>query len=97
VEPAAIITAVAPLLAVLGGGIAFLINRSDRKRKENEALLIEYQRQQIAALEKKLQRANRRLRLMEGDAKKWREQLVANDITPVPEEWSTLPEDDLDE
>lgn len=44
--------AVLPILATLGGGLAFLINRADKRRERNEALLIAHLEKQVAQLEK---------------------------------------------
>ena len=78
-------------LGVLGGGVAWLINRADKKRDKQEADLIQTLRDRIEELTRKLRwwerRDNRRTRA--GD--KWREQLVKNHIEPDPEEW---PEDE---
>ncbi|WP_066303236.1 hypothetical protein [Arthrobacter luteolus] len=89
----AFLTALVPLLAAVGGGMAFLINRADKRRERNEALLIEHLKSQLQEKDKenrKLRRENKRLR---ADGTCWREQLIANDIKPQPEHW-TEPEDD---
>lgn len=78
-------------LTVLGGGVGWLINRADKKRESREAAVIQTLKDRIEELLKKLRwwerRDNRRTRA--GD--RWREQLVAHDIKPDPDEW---PEDD---
>jgi CO/xanthine dehydrogenase Mo-binding subunit len=78
-------------LGVVGGGVAWLINRADKKRDSREAAMIQTLKDYIEELKKKLRwwerRDNRRTRT--GD--KWRGQLIANQITPVPEDW---PEDE---
>lgn len=80
---AATITAVAGGLAVLGAGAKYLIDRMDRKRERREAAVEEL----LKALAAK---AERRYALLHATATKWREQLIANDIDPLPAEW---PED----
>lgn len=93
----AFLTALVPLLAAIGGGLAFLINRVDKRRERNEALLIEHLKTQLQEKDKenrKLRRENRRLR---ADGTSWREQLIANDIKPVPEQWTKPPEDEDDD
>ncbi|GAA1337096.1 hypothetical protein [Arthrobacter roseus] len=80
-EIAAIITAIGGALTVVGAGLGFLIKRADTKRKDRETALLEHMKARIAALEAE----TRRLR---ADATAWREQLIANDINPVPTHWT---------
>lgn len=89
-DPAALITAAVPLLAAIGGGLAFLINRADKRRQRNEDLLIEH-------LKRENRKLRRELRSVKSNATSWREQLIANDIKPQPEHWTELPEDPDDE
>lgn len=93
-EPAQLITAAVPLLAAVGGGIAFLINRADKRRERNEALLIEHLRERVRELEKQVKREQRIRRVKESDGRRWRDQLLVNDITPEPKEWTEIPEED---
>ena len=78
-------------LAVLGGGVGFLIRRADAKREKREADVIETLKGRIEELTRKLRwwerRDNRRTRT--GD--RWRGQLQSEGITPDPPDW---PEDD---
>lgn len=92
-EPAALITAVVPLLAAIGGGMAFLINRADKRRESNEALLIAHLNQQLAKKDKEIRQLRRENRVLRADGTSWREQLIANDISPRPEHWTEIPED----
>ncbi|WP_139244821.1 hypothetical protein, partial [Arthrobacter woluwensis] len=68
------------LLAVLGGGIRYLIGRSDKKREKREASVEELLRERIEALEAELKEA----KLVKRAAGKWREQLIAAGIEPDP-------------
>lgn len=81
-------------LTVLGGGVAWLINRADKKRDAREAAVIQTLKDRIEELKKTIASLRRKLagRTRAGD--RWREQLVANHIDPDPPEW---PEDDVDE
>lgn len=92
-EPAGIITAAVSGITVLGSGIAFLINRADKRRDRNEALLIEHLRDRVKELEKQLEREQRIRRIVAADGRHWREQLIQNDIQPVPSDWTEIPEE----
>lgn len=89
----ALLTALVPLLAAIGGGLAFLINRADKRRIRNEDLLIAHLEQQIKEKDRQLRRKERELRAVKADATSWREQLIEHDITPNPEKWTELPEE----
>lgn len=93
-EPAQLITAAVPLLAAVGGGIAFLINRADKRRERNEALLIEHLRERVKELEKQVRREQRIRRVKEADGRHWRDQLLVNDIQPEPRDWTDIPEEE---
>ena len=95
---AALVTAAVGLVGASGTGIWKLIARADRRREKQEALLIPTLRRQIEAKDAELskkERENRRLRhiidIIHGDAEKWREQLIRNDIDPEPADWSAYP------
>ncbi|QIG57690.1 hypothetical protein PP358_gp19 [Arthrobacter phage Shoya] len=77
-------------LTVVGGGIAWLVNRADKRRDAREAQVIQTLKDRVAELLKKVQWWERRddRRTRTGD--KWREQLIENHIKPEPSEW---PED----
>lgn len=77
-------------LTVVGGGIAWLVNRADKRRDAREAQVIQTLKDRVAELLKKVQWWERRddKRTRTGD--KWREQLIENHIKPEPSEW---PED----
>lgn len=91
-EPAGIITASVSILTALGGGIAFLINRADKRRDRNEALLIEHLRDRVRQLEAQLAREQRIRHIVAADGRHWREQLIENDIKPEPADWTDIPE-----
>jgi len=82
------------LVTVVGGAIAWLVNRADKRRDAREAEVIQTLKDRVAELLKKVRwwerYADRRTRT--GD--KWREQLIENHIKPDPAEW---PEDPADE
>lgn len=81
-------------LTVLGGGVAWLINRADKAREKREADVIQTLKDRIDELKKQLSRVTRRLNQRTRAGDRWREQLVAHDIAPDPDAW---PEDDDDE
>lgn len=93
-EPAGIIGAAVSAITVLGSGIAFLINRADKRRERNEALLIEHLRERVKELETQLKREQRIRRIVTADGRHWREQLIENDIPPEPRDWTEIPEED---
>jgi hypothetical protein len=81
-------------LGVLGGGIAWMVNRADKRRDSREAEVIQTLKDRIGELMKKIRwwerRDNRRTRT--GD--KWREQLIENHLKPDPAEWPEDPDDE---
>jgi len=81
-------------LGVLGGGIAWLVNRADKKRDEREAAVIQTLKDRIEELKRTIAALRRKLSVRTRAGDRWREQLVAHDIKPDPAEW---PEDDADE
>ena len=78
-------------LGVIGGGVAWLINRADKKRESREAAVIQTLKDRIEELKSQLARVTRRLNQRTRAGDRWREQLVAHDIKPDPDAW---PEDD---
>ena len=80
-------------LTVVGGGIAWLINRADKKRDSREAAVIQTLKDMVAELKKKLRWWERRdaRRTRAGD--NWRGQLLANQIKPEPADWPEDPEE----
>lgn len=86
------IGAVVALLGALGGGIAFLIRRADKKRETGETLMVEHFKEQLKKAEAEIRHLKRvaHARLVNGTA--WREQLLRNDIDPEPKEWTEVPE-----
>ncbi|MEA5454465.1 hypothetical protein SPF06_07005 [Sinomonas sp. JGH33] len=85
------LASVGTFLGVLGGGVAWLINRADRKRERRERELIAALKERIEELKAAVRRLERKLSVMRRTAGQWREQLIANDIEPDPSEW---PKDD---
>ena len=81
-------------LTVLGGGVAWLINRADKKRDAREAAVIQTLKDRIEELKKTIAALRRKLSIRTRAGDRWREQLVAHDIKPDPAEW---PEDNDDE
>jgi hypothetical protein len=85
------IGAVVALLGALGGGIAFLIRRADKKRETGETLMIEHIKTQL----RNALRENRWLQevadLRFKDGNDWREQLLRADLDPKPGNWTALP------
>ncbi|UDL14867.1 membrane protein [Arthrobacter phage Sarge] len=78
-------------LGVLGGGIAWLVNRADKRRDSREAQVIQTLKDRIEELKATIAKLTRRLNQRTRAGDRWREQLVAHDIKPDPAEW---PEDD---
>lgn len=84
---AGFITAVVALLGVIGAGIGFVIRRADRKRETGETELVEH-------LRKKIRNLKRKLTAREADGTMWKEQLLKNDIEPIPSTWTPFLEED---
>lgn len=78
-------------LGVIGGGVAWWFNRSDKRRDIREAAVIQTLKDRIEELKAQLARVTRRLNQRTRAGDRWREQLVAHDIKPDPDAW---PEDD---
>jgi hypothetical protein len=87
---AGIITAIVAGLSAAGAGAWKLIDRADKKRERREVAVEELLKAQYAKAEAELARVKRYCSQIKSAAGKWREQLIANDIDPVPAEW---PED----
>lgn len=95
---AGIITAITAALAAIGGGAWKLIDRADKKRERREIKVEELLKSRVATLEAEretekkdreqevsaLRRYSSRVKAAAG---KWREQLIANHIDPIPAEW----------
>ena len=78
-------------LAIVGPAAGFLITRADKKREKREADVIETLKGRIEELKASVRRLERKISALRRAAGRWREQLIAHDITPDPAEW---PEDD---
>jgi hypothetical protein len=79
------------LLGALGGGIAFLIRRADKKRETGEALMLNNLKGQIRDLKALNRWKDEIIHLQQRDGTAWREQLLRNDIDPAPAEWTQWP------
>jgi hypothetical protein len=88
------IGAIVALLGALGGGIAFLIRRADKKRETGETLMVEHFKEQLRKAEAEIRWLKRlaHARLLNGTA--WREQLLRHDLDPEPAEWTDVPEEE---
>jgi hypothetical protein len=78
-------------LTVVGGGIAYLINRADKRRDSREAQVIQTLKDRVEELKKSVAALTRKLSKRTRTGDRWREQLIENHIKPEPSEW---PEDD---
>ena len=85
-----LITAITTALAALGAGAWKLIDRADKKRERREAAVEELLKAQAAKAEALAAAVERRYARLHATATKWREQLIANKIDPLPADW---PED----
>lgn len=91
---AGLITAIVGALATIGGGAWKLIDRADKKREKREAAMEDVLNRRIAQLEAEAAEAKTQLAAagrynsrITAAAGKWREQLIAAQIQPDPEEW----------
>jgi hypothetical protein len=91
---AGIITAIVGLLGALGTGAWKLIDRADKKRERREIKVEELLKARVANLEAALRRKTKYCSAVKSHAGKWRDQLLVNDIEPVPEEWPEEEEPD---
>ncbi|AYN59015.1 hypothetical protein PBI_RYAN_23 [Arthrobacter phage Ryan] len=83
--------AVVALLGALGGGIAFLIRRADKKRETGEALMLNNLKGQIRDLKALVRWKDQIIQFQQKDGTAWREQLLRHDIEPEPAEWTEWP------
>lgn len=85
------IGAIGALLGALGGGLAFLIRRADKKRETGETFMIEHIKIQLrnALKENRWLQDVADLRFTDGN--RWREQLLRADLDPEPADWTALP------
>ena len=79
------------LTTVVGAGIAWLVNRADKRRDSREAQVIQTLKDRIEELKKTVAALTRKLSRRTRTGDKWKDQLIANHIQPDPPEW---PEDD---
>lgn len=88
---AGLIGSVVTLLACLGGGIAFLIRRADKKREAGEERMINHIKTQLRNALAEIGWLREVGDLRYADGNRWREQLLRADIDPKPEDWTPLP------
>lgn len=88
---AALVGAVVTLLGALGGGIAYLVNRADKKRETGEERMLNNLKHQISELKAKSRWQDEVIQLQQRDGTAWREQLLRHDIEPEPAEWTQWP------
>ena len=81
------ITAIVGAFTALGAGAWKLIDRADKKRERREVKVEELLKTRVANLEAEKEALRRYSSRIKGAAGKWREQLIANHIDPVPAEW----------
>lgn len=91
---AGFITAITAAVIALGGGAKYLIDRADKKRERREVAVETLLKAQVAELRTQLEEKEEELRSknqyaskIKSAAGKWREQLVAAGIKPLPEDW----------
>ncbi|MBT2594725.1 hypothetical protein [Arthrobacter sp. ISL-72] len=91
---AALITAITAAFVAVGGGAWKVIDRADKKRERREIKVEELLKSRVAALEAEKKdaeaaaKADRRYASrVKAAAGSWREQLIANKITPDPADW----------
>ncbi|WP_460994387.1 hypothetical protein, partial [Sinomonas soli] len=82
-----LLTAIGGLLGVVGGGVAWMVNRADKRREQNEANVIATLKERIEELKAALRRAEQKVHALRRTAGRWREQLIAHNITPDPADW----------
>lgn len=86
-----LIGAVVALLGALGGGIAFLIRRADKKRETGEMLMLNNLKHQLREAKAQIRWKDQIIHLQQKDGTAWREQLLRHDIDPEPAEWTEWP------
>lgn len=84
---AGFITAIVGAFTAVGAGAWKLIDRADKKRERREVKVEELLNKRVASLEAAAKAAKRHATRIEAAARRWREQLVAHNITPDPAEW----------
>lgn len=90
------IGAVVALLGAIGGGIAFLIRRADKKRETGETRMLNNLKGQIRDLKALGRWKDQIIQLQQRDGNKWREQLLRADIDPKPADWTEWPAAPMD-
>jgi hypothetical protein len=87
----ALIGAVVALLTAVGGGLAFLIRRADKKREVGETRMITHIKTQLRNALAEIRWLQEVGDLRYKDGNKWREQLLRSHLDPKPEDWTALP------
>ncbi len=85
------IGAIVALLGALGGGLAFLIRRADKKRETGETLMLNNLKAQIRDAKARIRWQDQVIQIQRKDGTAWREQLLRHDIDPEPAEWTEWP------
>lgn len=81
------ITAIVGALGVLGAGAKYVIDRIDRKREKREAAVEELLKTQASEAKALAAAVELRYAKLRSTAGKWRDQLIANGIDPLPADW----------
>lgn len=84
---AGIITAIVGAFTAVGAGAWKLIDRADKKREQREIKVEELLKSRVATLEAAARSDKKYMSRIKAAAGRWREQLIANKITPEPEDW----------
>lgn len=88
---AGLIATAVTLLTAIGGGLAFLIRRADKKRELGESRMITHIKTQLRNALAKIDWLQEVADLRYADGNRWREQLLRSDLDPKPEDWTPLP------
>lgn len=86
-EIAGLITAIVGACTAVGAGAWKLIDRADKNRERREIKVEELLKSRVATLETAARADRKYASRIKAAAGKWREQLIANNITPEPAEW----------
>lgn len=91
---AGMLTAITGALATLGGAVAWWVARADKRREAAEMTAVKLITEQVTRLETEIVRLRQQHRdderyhsKIKASAGRWREQLIANGIEPIPEQW----------
>lgn len=87
-----ITTALATLLPILGAGVWAMIKRADARNDAKTKSVISLLEDRVENLKGFLRREQKNVAILTGLARKYREQLLQNDIEPDPKDWPELEE-----